>query len=242
MVCIHKVTIKVRISTLITTSRITLTIDSLTTTTKTTNKEEVTFNSRTRAIKIKITIPIETTITIIWTTIMLEDMPMIIILMAIKDRITVTSITNTNGLLITIEMTLMQVFNNPITIDKQMVLEVEILEVDINSNPIIIIMVLNMVMTIDKTINMMLECKRIIEILSKTWILFMIMDIMVEIIIMTSMVQFKIQVSSSTKMVVTIEINRVPINNNGSKIICIIDQIQIEVEINISFIINIMSI
>ena len=167
---------------------------------------------------------------------------MIIILMAIKDRITVTSITNTNGLLITIEMTLMQVFNNPITIDKQMVLEVEILEVDINSNPIIIIMVLNMVMTIDKTINMMLECKRIIEILSKTWILFMIMDIMVEIIIMTSMVQFKIQVSSSTKMVVTIEINRVPINNNGSKIICIIDQIQIEVEINISFIINIMSI
>ena len=173
---------------------------------------------------------------------MLEDMPMIIILMAIKDRITVTSITNTNGLLITIEMTLMQVFNNPITIDKQMVLEVEILEVDINSNPIIIIMVLNMVMTIDKTINMMLECKRIIEILSKTWILFMIMDIMVEIIIMTSMVQFKIQVSSSTKMVVTIEINRVPINNNGSKIICIIDQIQIEVEINISFIINIMSI
>lgn len=173
---------------------------------------------------------------------MLEDMPMIIILMAIKDRITVTSITNTNGLLITIEMTLMQVFNNPITIDKQMVLEVEILEVDINSNPIIIIMVLNMVMTIDKTINMMLDCKRIIEMLSKTWILFMIMDIMLEIIIMTSMVQFKIQVSSSTKMVVTIEINRVPINNNGSKIICIIDQIQIEVEINISFIINIMSI
>ena len=165
------------------------------------------------------------------------EMAMITIIMVIKDKIIVTSITNItkiNGLLI-IEMIMMQDFMKPTTIDQEMVLEAEILEEDSNSIPITTIMVISMAITIDKITSMIIDYKRI-EVLSRTLKTIMIKESMKEIITMTSMVQITIQVSNNIKMVVTIEINKVKINNNGSKTICMIDQTQIEVVINSSFI------